>query len=85
MLLVMEMMEAVVVPVLVTVTVCAWVVAPTDCVPNASEVGLTVNTPPTTTPVPESVRICGELFAVLLMVSKPGNVAAEVGVKVTPN
>lgn len=84
-LLTIEVIVAFPLALFVTVTVCAGVVAPTACEPNASEVGFTDRTPPTTTPVPDRTTVWGVLFAVLLIVSVPENAVAEDGVKVTPN
>jgi hypothetical protein len=77
----LEMFKAAL-PVLVSVTVCAELVAPTLVLVNVSVAGSSVTTGPRT-PVPASRIVCGLFAALSVRVTDPYWVPVAVGVKVT--
>ena len=73
----------VVLPVLVTVTVCVALVVPTAWSPNVNDVGAIVIVPPVAAvpvPVSEIVVVCGVALAVLVYVTVTDPVKAPVAV-----
>jgi hypothetical protein len=73
------------VPVLLTVTLCAALVVPTDCGANVKLLGATVTVPDTAAPVPLSVTVCGLAVALSVNVIAPVRAPLAVGVNVIWN
>ena len=70
-------------PELVGVTYCTALEVPLTCAPKSSCVGLGVNTPAATMPLPDSGIVCGVVEAASTKVRVPVRAPVWVGVKVT--
>ena len=77
-------MVALALPVFVNVTVC-WLLLPTTTFPNETLAGLAPRVELVATPVPDIVRVCGELGALSVKLMLPDAAPVAVGANCVEN